>query len=895
MSGITEQLKTALAGRYVVEQELGTGGMATVYLAHDAKHNRKVALKVLRPELAAMIGAERFLQEIEVTANLQHPHILPLHDSGEADSFLYYVMPFVEGETLRAKVDREKQLGIDDAVEITRNVAAALDYAHRKGVIHRDIKPENVLLHDGQPLIADFGIALAVSHAGGSRLTETGLSIGTPHYMSPEQAMGDRELDARSDVYSLGAMLYEMLAGDPPYMGNTAQAIVAKVITEKAPPITAARDTVPGHVAAAISRALNKLPADRFATAAQFAEALANPSFTVSAAAQPQDRVTVGAPTRWKTIAIALGATVALLAGALGWILLGSPAAPDRIVRVSMKFPEEAAPRSSPWNPRMTMSPDGSSLVYVAGTSGRVQLWLRPLNLLQAAPIPGTEGGYGAAFSPDGRSVAFMTGAGVTPLKVVSLTGEPPITLTDSARWFNPSWGDDGWVYFTNPQWGLSRVPAVGGAVEVLTEPDSSRDETVHHWPSVLPGGRGVLFTVGHQLMADETKYDIAVLDLETRERRTLVRGTSAKYSGTGHLVVVREDGALLAAPFDPDRQELTGPAVPILDGFTVKNWGSPDYALSVNGDLIYASTLGTPGGGQLVWVDREGGEEVVDEDWTLTFGPPALSPDGRMLAVSVQRDEEQLWVRRMPRGPASKLTFDGSQTYRPSWHPDGQLVAFVSDRDASAAWSAWVQRADGSSAPELLVRDDRGVEEVAWSADGEWVIYRIGGDNGQRDILAIRPDVDSIPLALLDSPFDEHSPALSPDGRWLAYVSDESGRPDVYVRPFPNTREGKWQISPDGGVQPAWAHSGLELFYRNDAGDMVAVGVRTTPTFVLGDQEVLFDGRDYAQLSPFHTSYTVAGDDQRFLLVKDLGGTEDEIVLVLGWHRELAAKCEGR
>jgi serine/threonine-protein kinase len=275
---VTEQLRVALADRYVIEEELGAGGMATVYLAHDAKHNRKVALKVLRPELAAMIGAERFLQEIEVTANLQHPHILPLHDSGEADSFLYYVMPFVEGETLRAKIEREKQLGIDDAVEIARNVAAALDYAHRKGVIHRDIKPENVLMHDGQPLIADFGIALAVSHAGGSRLTETGLSIGTPHYMSPEQAMGDRELDARSDVYSLGAMLYEMLAGDPPYMGNTAQAIVAKVITEKAPPVTVSRDTVPSHVAAAVGKALNKLPADRFVTAAQFAEAWARRS-----------------------------------------------------------------------------------------------------------------------------------------------------------------------------------------------------------------------------------------------------------------------------------------------------------------------------------------------------------------------------------------------------------------------------------------------------------------------------------------------------------------------------------------------------------------------------------------------------------------------------------------
>jgi serine/threonine-protein kinase len=266
MSEITGRLTTAIADRYRIERELGAGGMATVYLAHDVKHERKVALKVLRPELAAVIGAERFLAEIKVTANLQHPHILPLHDSGEADTFLYYVMPFVEGETLRDKIDREKQLGVEEALEITRSVAAALDYAHRQEVIHRDIKPENILLHDGQALVADFGIALALSHAGGARLTETGLSIGTPHYMSPEQAMGDRELDARSDVYSLGAMLYEMLAGDPPYTGSTAQAIVAKVITEKAPSVTVHRDTVPAHVAASIEKSLAKLPSTRRAT-----------------------------------------------------------------------------------------------------------------------------------------------------------------------------------------------------------------------------------------------------------------------------------------------------------------------------------------------------------------------------------------------------------------------------------------------------------------------------------------------------------------------------------------------------------------------------------------------------------------------------------------------------
>ena len=278
MSDPVTRLNAALAGRYTIERELGEGGMATVYLADDLKHERKVALKVLKPELAAVVGAERFLAEIKTTANLQHPHILALHDSGKADGLVFYVMPFIEGESLRDKLDREKQLSVEETLEITKGVASALDYAHRRDVIHRDIKPANILLQDGQPVVADFGIALAVS-AAGTRLTETGLSLGTPHYMSAEQAMGDRELDARSDVYSLACVTYEMLVGEPPYTGPTAQAIVAKLITEKAQSITQHRDTVPAHIDAAVQKALSKLPADRFTGAQDFAEALADSTF----------------------------------------------------------------------------------------------------------------------------------------------------------------------------------------------------------------------------------------------------------------------------------------------------------------------------------------------------------------------------------------------------------------------------------------------------------------------------------------------------------------------------------------------------------------------------------------------------------------------------------------
>src|SRR5690242_20397621 len=332
MPELLSRLQSALSDRYRLDREIGAGGMATVYLAEDVRHDRRVALKVLRPELAAVIGAERFLAEIKLTANLQHPHILPLFDSGEADSYLFYVMPFVEGETLRDRMNREKQLPVADAVRITTEVAAALDYAHRHGVVHRDIKPENILLHDGQALVADFGIALAASKASGNRMTETGMSLGTPHYMSPEQAMGEREITPRSDVYALGAVLYEMLTGDPPFTGSTAQAIVARVVTESPRPLLPQRHTIPRQVEAATLTALEKLPADRFGSAAEFAAALTNPSYAATvpvpvAASAPAAR-RMPRPGLMAVLAAALALALGAAIGAAVWARRHPPPEP---------------------------------------------------------------------------------------------------------------------------------------------------------------------------------------------------------------------------------------------------------------------------------------------------------------------------------------------------------------------------------------------------------------------------------------------------------------------------------------------------------------------------------------------------------------------------------------
>ena len=398
MSDPVTRLNAALEGRYAIERELGEGGMATVYLAEDIKHNRKVALKVLKPELAAVVGAERFLAEIQVTANLQHPHILPLFDSGEADSFLFYVMPYVEGETLRDRIKREKQLPVDEAVGIATAVANALDYAHRHKVIHRDIKPANILIQDGEPVVSDFGIALAVGGGGGDRLTETGLSLGTPYYMSPEQATGDQPVGSSTDTYALGSVLYEMLVGEPPYPGTTTQAVLGKIIAGKPVSAREHRSSVPGNVDAAIRCAIEKLPADRFTSAQDFVRALEDPGFRHGEVAVAEVTAAVGP---WKVLSIALAAVAVLASAFAGWSLL-RPEPPQPVTRFALTVPDAV---SAGARRGLAVSPDGRTLVF-ADASG--QLYRRELGQPDAVPIPGADAAWYPFFSPDGEWVGYF-------------------------------------------------------------------------------------------------------------------------------------------------------------------------------------------------------------------------------------------------------------------------------------------------------------------------------------------------------------------------------------------------------------------------------------------------------------------------------------------------------
>jgi eukaryotic-like serine/threonine-protein kinase len=868
-------------------RELGSGGMATVYLAEDVKHRRKVAIKVLHPELSAVLGPDRFLKEIELTASLQHPHILPLFDSGNADGLLYYVMPYVEGETLRGRLEREQQLPIADALRIATDIGDALEYAHRRGVVHRDVKPENILLHDGRPLVADFGIALAVQQAGGSRMTQTGMSLGTPQYMAPEQAMGDRNVDHRADIYALGAMTYEMLAGEPPFTGPNSQAIVAKVLTTDPTSLTVKRRSVPQHVADAVLTALEKMPADRFGTAAQFSEALAGQGAALSPSRSATAGVAAAHPTgRWKTAFLAAAATATLAVVVAAVATYRSAIAGDSRPHWQYVALHDSLDITLDF-PALAISPDGGMIAFRDEVPG-TPIWIRSRAELDARSIPGTERAQHLEFSPDGGWIAFVADG---RLKKVRVTGGGAVTLADSVTsgYGGLTWVDDGTIVYVAPsQYELRRVSANGGSYSVAMRDTGLAGRGIGN-PSALPGGRGVLFSL---CTSGCVTSSLHVVDLRTGVQHGLLDDAiQGWYLPTGHVLYVRRDGVALVAPFDLRKLEITGGSVPVLDNVV----GGPGYsqlAWAPAGTVLYVSGGAQSRNNTVVRVSREGLITPIDTIWAGQFNSIALSPDGRRLAVGVGRGASALnvWIKQLDRGPLTRLTF-GGRDRRPAWSPDGRQVAFI--RDTLTTGIVIIRPADGTGSDRQLVHLARQAQEVTWSPDGAWIIVRTDNAGpGAGDLIGIRTTGDSTPVALVATDFTELHPAVSPDGRWIAYTSNESGRDEVYVRPFPATGGGLFQVSTGGGGQPAWSPGGSELFFMDPQNRMVSAQISTTPAFEVTALRTLFSARAFIT-DAFHRSYEVTPDGQ-FLFVSPqhlTGSLSPRVVRVDNWLKDLRAR----
>ncbi|MEO5824865.1 MAG: protein kinase, partial [Gemmatimonadales bacterium] len=625
MTDAFDRLTTAVADRYRLERELGQGGMATVYLAHDIKHDRDVAIKVLHPDLGAALGGERFLSEIRTTARLQHPHILPLLDSGEADGLLYYVMPLVTGETLRSRLERERQLPVGDAVLIAREVADALGYAHGLGVIHRDIKPENILLQGGHALVADFGIALAVQTAGGARMTQTGLSLGTPQYMSPEQAMGERTIDARSDIYALGAVTYEMLVGEAPFTGPSVQAIVARIMTEQPRSLSAQRRSIPPGVEDAVLNALEKLPADRFASATEFAAALSNQSVATITTSRTRG-VAIAKRSNRTTLALGAVTVLSLVAAAAAWLRPTAEPTPNWQTIVVSDTLEVDFPGSF-----LSLSPDGKHMLFRKAIQNS-PLWLKRADRLDAVAIPGTVRGAAADFSPDGEWVAFTADR---QLKKVRLDGGASMLLADSAasQEYLIAWLDDNTIVYPSPDGtSLRRVNASGGGYTV-----AFRDTTMLGYGLVnttaLPDARGVLTTVCTSNCATSA---LSVIDLRSGTlTRLLPDVLKGWYLPTGYLLYVKTDFTAMVAPFDLKTLGITGPATAVLEGTTIHASFRtlPFLSVSRTGTLLYARSRGG-GAAELVRVNRQGVATPIDTSWSGPFNSFALTNDGRRMAV---------------------------------------------------------------------------------------------------------------------------------------------------------------------------------------------------------------------------------------------------------------------
>jgi Tol biopolymer transport system component/predicted Ser/Thr protein kinase len=874
-------------GPYEITGAIGAGGMGEVYRAKDTRLDRIIAIKVLPSHLADRAELrERFDREARTIASLNHPHICTLYDVGHQDGTDYLVMEYLEGETLAERL-KKGPLQIEQVLKYAIEISDALDKAHRKGITHRDLKPGNILLTKQGAKLLDFGLAklkqeaapaasLSQRPTAESGMTAEGTILGTLQYMAPEQVEGKtNELDARTDIFAFGVVIYEMATGKKAFEGKTSASVMAKILEVDPPPISSLQPMTPPAVDRVVKRCLAKEPDDRWQTARDLEMEL---KWIVEGGPQSGVNVAAVAQQNLKTRIVWITAAVATLVAALITAVIYFRQSPveARAVRFTVAAPEKQDFPVIANSPSfLSVSPDGTKLAFVAAdSSGHRMLWVRDLDLQAAQPLSGTDDALAPFWSPDSRFIAFTAG---NALKKVAVTGGLAQTITALPANGGGTWNSDGIILFVpNASSPILSVPSTGGSATPVTSLDSSRQQLGDGWPYFLPDGRHFLYAA-HSANSENT--GIYAGSLDSKQTKLLLNDNfSVLYSPPGYLLFVRA-GTLLAQPFDADRLELKGDAISIAEGVQFNPpSGKAAVAVSQNGVLAYRLV---PASGQLklVWMDRKGTEQPLASP-LHAYRNPRLSPDGQRVAVTIDELGSQEWLLDIGRGTLTRLTFEGSYNGGTAWTPDGKRITFGSDR--SGQRNLFWQLADGSGGTERLGTSDRAQVAGSWSPDGQTLAFeQTGGATGFDVWIFHLGDRKTEPF--LQSRFNEIGPRFSPDGRWLAYASDESGRYEVYVQPYPGPG-GKWQISTEGGTEPVWARNG-ELFYRNGEKVMV-VETNLRPSFSAGNPKVLFEGR-YANYQSF-PDYDVTADGQRFLFLKAGEQAQSEISVVVNWTQEL-------
>jgi serine/threonine protein kinase len=879
-------------GPYEILDAIGAGGMGEVYRARDIRLERTVAIKILPAHLSSgPVRKQRFEREAKIISSLNHPHICVLHDVGQQDGIDYLVMECVEGETLARRLEKGA-LPLDQVLKLGTQIADALDKAHRSGVVHRDLKPANIMLTATGVKLLDFGLAkpsaplasLATLTAAATQttpVTEPGTIVGTFQYMSPEQVEG-KELDGRSDIFSLGAVLYEMVTGRRAFQGRS-QLSVASTILEKEPaPISTIKPMTPPALDHAIRRCLAKDPHERWQSARDL-------ELELKWVADEGSRIGVQAPvtshsTMRERLLLAALAVSALVAVAMGVLYARRAPMEARVARAYIK-PMANSSFNLSSSGGFALSPDGRSLAYVATTSDEKSvLWIRPIDSLQAQPLAGTEGAAYPFWSPDSRSIGFFA---FGKLKKIESSGGPPLTLCDAPEGRGGTWNPEGDILFTpsvtSP---IYRVSMSGGPTTPVTTLDSSKNETTHRWPDFLPDGRHFLYLTGNLYTPTENPTNaILVGSLDSQESKLLVRTYASAIYASGHLLFLRQH-ALMAQPLDVKRLEFTGEARAIVEPIQeegIVGRGRGGFSASDNGLLTYLEGTGGTDR-QLVWIDRSG-KRVGEVPGADAYAGPRISPDGKKIVFELNSAGADIWSYDMGRGIKTKLTF-GSASAQGNrfavWSPDGRRIAYTSYRNGK--YGIFQKASDGSGVEEVLLEASDRIKFLSdWSPDGKVLTYHEGAPFGWA-IWILALSGERKPYPFIHSQFSEREPTFSPNGRWLAFCSNESSEYKVYVVPFLDPA-GKWQVLSGAGCTPRWRRDGKEIFYRTPDNKLMAAEVNAVgSSFTVGAVRPLFG--DHPNGAP--EGYDVSADGQRFVIPFEPGQPNAAITLVINWTAEL-------